>query len=134
MNVRPPQLVVPAGLAGTVEFAIRQSGTMPARDFLLGLGDDAARFLTLFQEMADLGHVLNPARFSQEDRKIYAFKHRPARTNRQVRFPCFQVGDRWLLTHGFFKPGAQRGRGRWPQRELDRAWQIRGEHIELESQ
>ncbi|MBC8218456.1 MAG: hypothetical protein H8E73_08330 [Planctomycetes bacterium] len=133
MNVRPPQLVVPEGPWGTVEFAIRTSGKMPAQKFLRDLGDDAARAMALFREMVEYGRVLNSVRFSQEAGKIYAFKHRLAKKNRQVRWPCFQIGNRWLLTHGFFKPGAQRGRGKWPREELQRALQIKREHLELES-
>lgn len=132
MNIRPPQFVVPGGLWGTVEFAIRTSGAMPAEKFLRELENDAARFLVLFHEMAALGHVLNSARFSQEEGKIYAFKNRLPKKNKQVRFPCFQIGNRWLLTHGFFKPGAKKGRGKWPRAELDRAKQIMGEHMQFE--
>lgn len=107
---------------------------MPSAKFLRELDDlDAARFLVLFQEMAEHGHVLNSARFSQEEGKIYAFKHRLPKKNKQVRFPCFQIGNRWLLTHGFFKPGAKKGRGKWPRAQLDRAKRIMGEHMQFES-
>ncbi len=99
-------------------------GDVPAKDFLRSLTDVArARFTVLFQHMANYGTV-SAKRFKPEMQRLFAFRHEVHK--RQIRFPCFQDGKRWILTHGFFKPGAQKGKGKWPQREIDRAEEIRG--------
>jgi hypothetical protein len=87
----------------------------------------AARFLVLFQQMADNGRV-SPKRFGSEPENLWAFKHEVR--NQQIRFPCFPDGRRWILTHGFVKPGAKRGLGRWPEREIRRALEVRAEYFE----
>ena len=66
-------------------------------------------------------------RFKKEMGKLYAFRHEI--DNRQIRFPCFQDGNRWILTHGFIKPGAQKKKGKWPQGEIDRAGSIGAEYF-----
>jgi hypothetical protein len=131
VRVELPQLAVPRDSWGTVEFAVRASGAIEARDYLASLERKAqAKFLGLFKQMAKTGKISNPSRFSHESGKIYGFKfnHR----NRLFRFPCFQIANRWLLTHGFDKPGAQRGAGAWPQSQLDKARNIMQEHIARE--
>jgi hypothetical protein len=45
----------------------------------------------------------------------------------QVRVGCFQVGNRWLLTHGFIKKTHK-----WPNSELKRAERIMQEHLDRE--
>lgn len=125
--------VVTRGEWGTVEFAMRANGKFPAEEFLDGLSPaDRAIFIDLFQQMADFGHTHNPSRFSHERGKIYGFKAK-ARSNKLIRFACFQRSNRWILTHGFFKPGAQKGRGAWPPEELDKADRIMSEHLTHEA-
>ena len=46
-----PQLVVPRGGWGTVEFAVKLNGRMPAKEFLESEGEDAGPVLALFKEM-----------------------------------------------------------------------------------
>jgi hypothetical protein len=106
-----------------VEFAVLVSGSVPAKEFLEEELNDAARakFLVLFQQMADYGRV-SPKRFKSEMKKLCAFRHEIG--NRQIRFPCFRDEQSWILTHGFFKPGAKNGLGKWPQSEIDRAERI----------
>ncbi len=117
---------------GTVEFAMRANGRFPAEEFLDELSPaDRAIFIDLFQQMADFGHTHNPSRFSHERRKIYGFKAK-GRGNKLIRIPCFQKSNRWILTHGFFKPGAQKGRGPWPVEELDKADKTMNEHLTFE--
>ncbi len=70
------------------------------------------------EQMADYGSV-SPKRFKKEMESFYAFRHEVR--NVQIRFPCFQDGNRWVLTHGFIKPGAQKGMGEWPSAEVERA-------------
>jgi hypothetical protein len=118
---------------------VRLSGDVPAEVFLRELeevrekGKDKpqttarARFLQLFQQMADYGRV-SPKRFSVEMQGLYAFKHEVRKV--QIRFPCFPDGPDWILTHGFFKPGAKKGRGQWPENEVNRALEIRAEYFQ----
>ena len=129
-SIEIPALAVPRGKWGTVEFAIRSSGARLAEKFLEELKADPADFLALFQEMAENGRTNNPSHFSHEEGDIYAFKDKIS--NKQIRFPCFKISNRWLLTHGFHKKGAQRGRGKWRREDLDKAEEIMKEHLALE--
>jgi phage-related protein len=56
--------------------------------------------------------------FKKLDGDIFEFKRH------QIRIGCFQVSRRWFLTHGFRKK-----QDKWPKVELDRAKQIRLEHL-----
>jgi len=115
------------------------SGKSPAADYLAELkslrekkksepeSSAFARFAILFQQMANYGHV-SPKRFGPEMDGFYAFKHEVR--NRQIRFPCFQDGHLWVLTHGFQKPGAKKNLGDWPPAQKARAREIRAEYFE----
>jgi hypothetical protein len=135
----PITIVAAVGDACTVELAVRSNGDCPAKQFLdeecqalreggkdKPASSARAKFLALFAEMAKSGE-LPRARFKKEMGKFYAFSHEVR--NKQVRFPCFQDGSRWIVTHGFFKPGAQKGMGRWPEREIARAEEIRSDYL-----
>jgi hypothetical protein len=80
-----------------------------------------ARFLFLFQQMADYGRV-SSKRFYKEMGELWTFAHEVR--NLQIRFPCFRDGNKWIVTHGFIKPGAQKGLGKWPDSEVRRAEEI----------
>jgi hypothetical protein len=121
-----------------VECVVRISGKIPANEFLdhdleqlriKGKSEPEstarAKFQFYFQQMANYGN-LSPKHYDKEMGNLFAFKHEIR--NKQIRFPCFRDGSKWLLTHGFFKPGAKRRRGRWPQNEIDRANEIMGEY------
>lgn len=123
-----------------MECAVRLSGESPARDFLEQTLEEVrekgkdqpqatarARFMVLFQQMADYGNV-QAKRLGPEMDSLYAFKHEVKKI--QIRFPCFQDGDKWILTHGFMKPGAKKGLGNWPPAEVARAQEIRGEYYQ----
>lgn len=121
------KIIAAKGNWGTVECVRCLNGGSPAKEFLQAeLGDDAAVFFALFDEVAQHGRTNNPDRFSKEDGQIYGFKHKIK--NKQVRFACFQRGNIWILTHGFWKPGAQVGRGKWPKKEIDRANRLMEEY------
>jgi hypothetical protein len=133
-------ILVSRGNWGTVECVVRDSGVAPARDFLerdleqLKEGGKhkpqataRARFMVLFEMMANSGAVPSK-RFGKEMGRLFAFKHEVRKV--QIRFPCFQDGKRWMLTHGFIKPGAKKKLGNWPQTEVDRANAIKGEYYE----
>jgi hypothetical protein len=51
-------------------------------------------------------------------------------SNLQIRFPCFQDGNRWILTHGFIKPGAQKKKGAWPEKEVVRPNETMSEYFQ----
>jgi hypothetical protein len=125
-TVPPLTEVVAEGAWGTVEYAVRPSGSVPAKDFFDALDEKAqASFAVLFQNMANVGR-LSSKRFKKEMGNLYTFKHEVGK--RQIRFPCFRDGNRWILTHGFFKPGAKKGLGAWPKPEVDRAKAIEAEY------
>lgn len=121
------RIIAAEGNWGTVECVRRANGSRPAVEFLDELGEDAAVFYALFHEMAADGRTKNPDRFSHEAGKIYGFKQKVS--NRQARFACFGNGNCWVLTHGFWKPGAQHGLGKWPPKEIDRANKLRNEYL-----
>ena len=85
-----------------------------------------ARFYVLFVQMANYGHV-STKRFKKEMDSLYAFRHEVR--NLQIRFPSFSDGNRWILTHGFRKPGAKEGLGKWPDSEIRRANEIMAEYF-----
>jgi len=102
--------IVSSGMWGTVEYATNARGELPAKEFLDGLdAEDLAKLYGLFQWMADSGQIRNKSKFKHERGRIYTFKKN---TNdcRMMRVPCFQIGNRWLLTHGFIKPGQDKWR------------------------
>ncbi|HJT33612.1 MAG TPA: type II toxin-antitoxin system RelE/ParE family toxin [Pirellulales bacterium] len=135
-----PTLIVASGAWGTVEFAVLQSGRIPAKVFfdvdckqIREKGADEAqataqaRFVNLFQHMANYGPAEMPdKRFKKEMGNLWAFRHEVA--NIQIRFPCFRDGNAWIVTHGFAKPGAQKGLGDWPPSEVYRAQSIEAEY------
>jgi hypothetical protein len=137
---RRTTVIVARGNWGTVECVVRNSGQVPARDFLQNdleqiteggkhkpQATARARFMVLFQMMADSGSV-PPKRFGKEMGRLFAFKHEVR--NIQIRFPCFQDRKCWMLTHGFQKPGAKKKLGAWPKAEIDRAAEIKGEYYQ----
>lgn len=139
-SVARPTHVVARGAWGTVEFAILESGKSPAKSFFENDcerirekgGEDPqstarARFAFLFQQMANYGpYGLSPKRFKKEMGSLWAFRHEVA--NVQIRFPCFRDGNAWIVTHGFEKPGAQKGLGDWPESHIYRAQAIETEY------
>jgi hypothetical protein len=139
MDTIPRTIVAARGGACTVEFVVRSSGNCPAQSFLNddceqiregGKGEPEstarAKFQFLFQQMANYGNIA-PKRFKKEMGKFFAFRHTVR--NVQIRFPCFVDGDKWIVTHGFSKPGAQRGLGTWPSSEVKRAEELMREYF-----
>ncbi len=139
-KIARPTFIAASGAWGTVEFAVLQSGKIPAKLFfdvdckqIREKGADEpqasaqARFLILFQHMANYGPAEMPdKRFKKEMGNLWAFRHEVA--NIQIRFPCFRDGNAWIVTHGFVKPGARKGLGDWPQSEVHRAQSIEVEY------
>ena len=96
-------------------------GRVDARQgFIEGLDDSDQRKLdTLFRRLAETGKIFNREQFKLVNGQIFEFKRY------QVRVGCFQIENRWLLTHGFIKK-----QHKWPKAELTRADRIRAEHLE----
>lgn len=136
---RHPLTILAAKGGWPVEFVVQANGDCPALEFLNGECESIreggrnkpnstarAKFMFLFQNMATSGR-LSPKRFKAEMRSFFAFSHEVR--NVQIRFPCFRDGSKWIVTHGFIKPGSQRGRGRWPREQIERAESLRDEYI-----
>jgi hypothetical protein len=124
---KPPLLYQLAnGDWGTVDAVVLTNGNCPARKFVFEelARNERARALNLFQVMADQGSVPSKRLKSEEGFQAFSIEV----NNRQIRFPCFQDGQRWVVTHGFIKPGAKKGRGPWPRSEIDRANRIIAEY------
>jgi hypothetical protein len=117
---------VTKGAWGTVDFAVLESGKIPAKEFFdeeMSVAERAS-FLDVFQNMADFGVV--PSKRFHTMGKISAFRD----VKSQIRFPCFRDENRWILTHGFFKPGARnKKKGKWPTTEIVRAKGIHEEYL-----
>ena len=112
--------IVVRGCLRAIEYAVCANGSMPAREFIEGMVEsERQRLGVLFRRMADTGEIHNPQQFKKIKDKIYEFKRY------QTRLGCFQVGDRWRLTHGFIKKT-----DKWPKREIERATRIRKEDLE----
>lgn len=120
MNINPDSIIT-RGEWGVVACAIRQNGTMPAMSFLDDILDKKMkkRLGGLFQRLADQGRITNDQLFNHERGEIWAFKRN------KVRIGCFRLGTAWFLTHGFIKKAR-----RWPTTQLDRADNIREEHLQ----
>jgi hypothetical protein len=141
MIPRPERQIVTSGIWGVVEFAIDAQLRCPAREYLdglpallgdvkkngkPGLGNKAqAKFVALFQEMADFGRITKQSRFRKEADVFFGFKYEVQ--NHLLRFPCFAEGNRrWVLTHGFDKDG-----DKWRDEDIERAKRIMKEHLSI---
>lgn len=121
----PDEQIVLKGSAATIAYAMDAKGEMPAKAFFEDTkGKDApsaqerAGLEQAFMVMAEHGTIRNDQQFKKERGEIYGFK------KYQARVAAFRVGDTWFLTHGFKKK-----KDKWPEKELDRANRIRGEHM-----
>ena len=115
--------IVVRGNQRTIEYAICADGSMPAKEFVEGLDESEQRKLdTLFRRLAAMGKIFNKEQFKQVKGKIFGFKRY------QTRVGCFQIGMRWVLTHGFIKKG-----DRWKKSDIERAERIMEEHLAREA-
>jgi hypothetical protein len=119
---------------GVVEYAIALNGKCDSekffhveivRKFGKTLGENLQfKLMAIFEVISNYG---NSPKMSLERKPIHGIKLEYKKS--LVRIACFQQGRSWVLTNGFFKPGAQKGLGAWPTEELDRADRIMNEHI-----
>ena len=117
-----PDRIVVKGEWGTVEYAIKLNGKMPAKDFIESLRrDETSKLLNPLGKMAEKGNIWNPQQFriiKGMREKIYEFK------SGQVRLLCFRKGNSWILTNGFRK-------GEPARKEFQKAIKIMEEHLEV---
>ena len=101
---------------GTVEFAVLESGEVPAKTFYeeTMTKEERMAFAVVFQQMADYG-IVPKKKFSSYG-SMSTFRD----VRLQIRFPCFRDGQKWILTQGFYKPGAKKKKGQWPKSEIKR--------------
>ncbi len=135
MAVDDSSRIVIKGHVRTVEYAVRADGSVPARDFLLSLHQrDRGHLLARFKHLADGGEqqMNNDQVFKAERPPFWAFKRNsknsPQGGKGMIRMPCFRIGNRWILTHGFWKPP----QSKWPESEFAVAQQIRQEVVHRE--
>jgi hypothetical protein len=144
---RPERRIAATGPWGTVEYALsglhqRAEAEIFVKNLpkLLGIGQGAKagqgigekaerKFYELFQQLANVGYIPNPSRFSDEGGNISGIKF--GISNHLIRFGCFREGNVWIVTHGFFKKGAQSGLGKWRPEDLIKAERIRVEHLSI---
>jgi len=129
--------IVTAGRMRTIEYAVRTDGSMPARVFLDSLHvRDRQHLMGRFQHLADGGEQVmnNQAVFKKERPPFFAFKRRSKHSPRggegMIRIPCFRIGNRWILTHGFWKEP----QSEWAERHFAEANQIHSEVMAREQQ
>lgn len=124
------------GAWGNVEWGVTASGKCEGKDFYnslvreFGASDGKKvqrRFLAIFSDIADSGY--SPKMSPEPEKKIHGIKWEFKK--KQIRFACFQDGRTWVITSGFFKPGAQKKLGDWPPEQLMRAKRIRIEHLNI---
>lgn len=121
-----------------IEFAIRKDGTIPGLDFYNKDLDDLQRtkFMACCLALSEHGFALSHSSgfFKHERDDIFAYTRTTEKAYKEgvglIRFPCFQRNDRWIFTHGFWKP--RKKNKKWPESEFDRAFMIRKEVIERE--
>lgn len=128
--VEDADLIIVPGPRMSIEWAVREDGTIPAREFFHKELVDATRAILMasFRRMATAGEIRQKRKFNREADGFCAFKC-DTPEGRMVRFPCFRIGNRWILAHGFFKPA----QNRWPDWALNLAQAIRTEHLAYES-
>lgn len=138
MNAQPILRMVYEGGMRSIACVVRATGESPAFEFWDNecakinpkgkANEDSTakvKFLVYFRQMGNAGR-LTDKHFGREMDGLYAFKAEVR--NLQIRFPCFRDGSIWILTHGFVKPGAKKGKGKWPESEVARAKVIRDEY------
>ena len=133
-DVRP---IAARGRVRIVENAIRKDGSMPAKGFLDGLDKrDRNHLMAFFVHLANGGErdMTNDKVFKAERPPFWTFKRRSKKSPKggdgMIRMPCFRVDNRWILTHGFWKPP----QSKWPEREFVLAEQIRQEFLARQKQ
>jgi hypothetical protein len=121
-----------------IEFAIRKDGSIPGLEFYNKDLDDAQRrkfdacCLALSEHGFSLSH--GSGFFKHERDDVFTYTQTTKKAYRQgvglIRFPCFQKDNRWIFTHGFWKP--RKKIKKWQESFFDLTFEIRNEVIERE--
>ena len=111
-----PEVIICQGAFYTIEWGVTAAKECQARRYYAALREtDRAKALALFKRMADVGKIYDPTKFTQETKKLYAFKPRPHRF-----FCFFMKGKRIIIVSAYQKQGQKA-----PARELIRAEELR---------
>ncbi|MBW2645544.1 MAG: type II toxin-antitoxin system RelE/ParE family toxin [Deltaproteobacteria bacterium] len=99
MRQREASIQICEGNQKSIEAAIRSNGSTPAIEYYQNLPTrDQAKFLKLFERMAEKGQIFNPEKFKLLEDGIFEFKAKP------YRILCFMTKDKKVvLTNGFEK-------------------------------
>ncbi|HLJ12098.1 MAG TPA: hypothetical protein VKU82_12965 [Planctomycetaceae bacterium] len=115
-----------SGPFGTVEYAVRSTGRMEAREWLESESPKVmVSFGVLFQRLVEHGRIIDDTKFRKLDDEVWEFKRG------SHRLLCYRLGNRCLLTHRIKKAG---GRGLCPQGQIAHAHNVGAEHIAWEMQ
>ena len=120
-----------------IEFAIRSDGkTIPALDFYQGslTKKEQIQFDAFCSALSEHGYSLSHkhSSFRSERYELYSYRKTSEKSGEKklIRFPCFQKDNRWIFTHGFWKPLIK---SKWPEAEFVLAFTIKEEVIKRES-
>ena len=104
--------LVYAGSCFSIEWGQGSAKECQAREYYYALDEaDRAKVLALFKRMADVGKIYDTSKFTQETKKLYAFKPHPHRF-----FSFFIKGKRIIIVRAYQKQSQKA-----PARELARA-------------
>jgi hypothetical protein len=105
----------------TIEYAVRRSGKMEAKDWFEAQDDGTkAKFDHLFRKAANGQRIHNKQHFRKLSKNIWEFKRD------EHRLLTFQHNGGWFLTHHYPK-----GKKKCPPEQIERAEQIRVECLEI---
>ncbi|MFZ4618754.1 MAG: type II toxin-antitoxin system RelE/ParE family toxin [Rectinemataceae bacterium] len=104
--------LVYAGSFFSIEWGDGPSKECQAREYYYALDEAGrAKALALFKRMADVGKIYDTTKFTQETKKLYAFKPHPHRF-----FSFFIKGKRIIIVSAYQKQSQKA-----PAREVERA-------------
>ena len=117
--------IICKGQWGSIEYAVKSNGSMPAKKFIdsLELKDkqNHARLNVLFIKFVKSG-TLSKDKFKHLKGSIFEFKRHP------YRVACFCIANRCLLTHVFDKKSSSAH----VSNQIEKAIKIMNEHLGFE--
>ena len=120
MAKRYDRPIVHKGAECTISCAVCRDGSSPAQEFLDSLDDaDKRKLEHLFRMMGTQGRISNEQKFKLLERPLWEFK------SYQIRIPCFQDVNEWVLTHGITKKDS-----RAKKKNIKKARRIMNEDLE----
>ena len=114
--------IIITGCWGTIKYAKRSNGSMPAKKYIDDLKKinkkEWLRLGALLGYMAEEGRVINEQKFKKLRNEIWEFK------SDKHRILCFRKGNSWILTNCYKKESKKT-----PKREIDKSENIMAEHL-----